>query len=135
MYNGAPMAGLSPIDETPGREGEAKRLEHVLMNLLAERDRLACRCAEGEEALRVAEEKLKESDANNAALMRQLQAVLPEIEVRTEKKLSSSWSTRVHVCARGVRAYERHECFCTHYQQCCLFHCKAMMPRWDSDTL
>ena len=76
------MMGLSPIDETPGREGETKRLEQVLVNLLAERDRLACRCAEGEEALRVAEERLKESDASNAALTRQLQAVLPEIEVR-----------------------------------------------------
>ena len=75
-------AGLSPIDETPGRDGEAKRLEHVLVNLLAERDRLACRCAEGEEALRAAEEKLKEGEARNAALVRQLHAVLPEIEVR-----------------------------------------------------
>ena len=75
-------AGLSPIDETPGRDGEAKRLEHVLVNLLAERDRLACRCAEGEEALRAAEEKLKEGEARNAALARQLHAVLPEIEVR-----------------------------------------------------
>ena len=83
MYNGSPMAaGLSPIDETPGRDGEAKRLEHVLVNLLAERDRLACRCAEGEEALRAAEEKLKEGEARNAALVRQLHAVLPEIEVR-----------------------------------------------------
>lgn len=83
MYNGSPMAaGLSPIDEMPGRDGEAKRLEHVLVNLLAERDRLACRCTDGEEALRAAEEKLKEGEAKNAALVRQLRAVLPEIEVR-----------------------------------------------------
>lgn len=109
MYNGATMAGLSPIDETPGREGEAKRLEHVLMNLLAERDRLACRCAEGEEALRAAEEKLKESDANNAALMRQLQAVLPEIEVRTEKKVVILWSTCACLCVWC--AYEGHVYF------------------------
>ena len=86
MYNGATMAGLSPIEETPGREGEAKRVEHVLMNLLAERDRLAAKCAEGEEALKAAEEKLKEGEATNAALVRQLQAVLPEIEVSGRKE-------------------------------------------------
>ena len=74
------MDGLPPIHETsPSPEGDSSKLEQLLMNLLAERDRLAKKLKDAHQNLRTTSDKLTECQTDNSALMRQLHALMPEV--------------------------------------------------------
>ena len=75
---------LPTIEETPSPSpddegGDHSKLEHLMMNMLEERDRLMEKLRESEESSAEATRRLALVEADNSLLMRQLQALMPEV--------------------------------------------------------
>ncbi|KAL5503411.1 hypothetical protein EMCRGX_G010358 [Ephydatia muelleri] len=77
---------LPTIEETPSPSpdegGDNSKLEHLMMNMLEERDKLMEKLRESQESSAEASRKLAQVEADNTLLMRQLQALMPEEEER-----------------------------------------------------
>ena len=74
---------LPTLDETsPSPDGDNSKLELLMMSMLEERDKLMEKLRENQESYSEATRKLSEVQADNSVLMRQLQALMPEVRVR-----------------------------------------------------
>ena len=73
---------LPTLDETsPSPDGENSKLELLMMSMLEERDKLMEKLRENQESYNEATRRLSEVQADNSVLMRQLQALMPEVRV------------------------------------------------------
>ena len=71
---------LPTIDEmSPSPDGDSSKLEQLMISMLEERDKLMEKLRESQETYNEATRRLNEVQADNSVLLRQLQALMPEV--------------------------------------------------------
>ncbi len=118
---------LPSIDETasPSPDGENSKLEQLMISMLEERDRLMDKLRETQDSYNEAMKKLSQVEADNDVLMRQLQAVMPEVRALVIRGSEGAGFYFQNKQVRVSKSESAKKCYGTEVWRTCT-HCTAV---------